>query len=130
MSKKQVIPFRKTIAAATKDKIIVPIESDCTVDEIRVRFYAGQQNDFHVDPYILTNADQRENLVEYADGTNAYLSGDDDYLVFPIGIAVVKNSNLIIAYDNQDAVNAYTLVIDVILDYAFGTRRVQTGGAS
>ena len=59
-----------------------------------------------------------EDLFTWGGGsTEKFLSGDDDYFVFPVSASVVADDNLAIWVNNTDTQYTYTLVCDVVVQY-------------
>lgn len=123
-NKKEVFSFRRIVSGGESGYLDARIKSPGTVEEVRARFYQGQQRSLKVRPIVLHKGNKTENLLTFADGTDPYLSGDNDYLTFPIVVTVDYDDTLRVYYDNTDNANDYTLSIDVIVDYYGGTDRV------
>lgn len=123
--KKEVIIFRKQIAPSTSNFLITErIKADCTIEEIRVRFYVGQQLSLEVLPRIKHKGRKYESFFTFPSQTNSILAGDDDYLVFPVSMDAEYDDEIEILVNNKDVTNTYTLAVDIVLDYANGMDRV------
>jgi hypothetical protein len=129
-NKKEVIAIRKTIPAGTTVDILERIKAPGTVEELRVRFYAGQERELHVFPVILHKGNQAENLLTYPNGSENYLSGEDDALIFPCVLSVDNDDQLKITAININATYNYTLSVDIVIDYYAGKNRVAGGVVS
>jgi hypothetical protein len=127
-NKKEVISFRKVISPLEVITIKERIKAPGTVEELRVRFYRGQQLALEVLPYIEHKGRQIEELITFAEGTEGVLQGDDDYFVFPVVASVDYDDYIKVRVVNKDTTYSYTLSVDVVIDYYGGHRRV-VGGA-
>lgn len=130
MSKKEVVAIRKTVAAGQTLHITERIKAPGTVEEMRVRFYAGQERELKITPIILHKGEQAEQLLTYPEGTDNFLSGDDDTLIFPCIVAVGNDDFLKITAQNVNLTYDYTLNIDIVIDYFAGKNRVAGGVVS
>lgn len=86
--KKEVISFRKEINASKTDVLQERIKSDGTIEEIRVRFYQGVQKSLQVEPFIEHKGHQIEQMISYPSTTDQFISGDDDYFIYPVSVPV------------------------------------------
>jgi hypothetical protein len=120
---KESIVIRRSVAAGESGTVRERLKADGTVEEIRVRFYPGQEGDLQVMPYILHKGERREDLLTFPAGSDRFLSGDDDYVVFPLSVSFEYDDNLQIDFKNI-ATFPYTLSVDVIVDYLGGQNRV------
>lgn len=114
--KKEVVSFRKIIASGTSETIKERLKDDGTVQEVRVRFYAGVERTLKVYPYVLHKAGRREDLFTYPTGTETYISGDDDSLNFPVSVDFENDDEIVVACENT-GLYPYTLSVDIIIVY-------------
>lgn len=122
VNKREVISFRKSIAAGASDIIRERVKSNGTLEEVRVRFNPGQANTLRIRPVVEHKNNRMEDLVTYPAGTNQFLSGDDDYLILPCSITV-ENDDFVEVIANNTGGFTYTIVVDIVVDYLFGTER-------
>lgn len=115
--KTEPIAFRKDVQPSTKETIVERIKDNGVLEEMRIRFYPGLQRDLKIMPYVLHKGSKREDLVTYPEGTETWISGDDDMLVFKINLPVEYDDELVIEAENVDAVNVYTMSVDVTIAY-------------
>lgn len=99
------------------------IKGEGTIQSVKVRFFQGQQLSLHVRPYVLHKGNKIEDIVTYPEGTNQYLSGDDDYLVFDVVCPVENDDELYVWVHNTDPDDTYTLNVAVTIDYLGGKHR-------
>lgn len=121
--KKEVIAIRKTVPAGATVIVSERVKGPGTVEELRVRFYPGQSRSLRVNPYVLHKGDQAEPMLTYPEGTENFLSGDDDTLIFPSVVTVENDDNIRVIAQNMSSGFDYTLVIDVVIDYHSGQNR-------
>ena len=124
MNRKEITSFRKSIPAESgvlqfKERI----KAEGTIEKVSVRFYQGQQLKLKVQPFLLKHGGQPVKLIDYADGTDAFLSGDDDYFQYPVGIQTEYDDYILIIAENT-ALFECNMVVDVVVDYVGGKRRV------
>lgn len=128
MNKKEVILFNKLIPPNKKDVLHYRIPSDCTVEEVRVRFYQGVQGSLQVIPFIEHKGNKIENLIDYASGTDQWVTGENDYFVFPVVVPCEFNDFLKVEVKNTSVDFAYTCMVQVVLDFYGGQGRAELGG--
>jgi len=102
------------------------IKGDGTIEQMKVRFFQGQQKSLLVRPYVRHKGNKIEDLITYPEGTNQFLSGENDYLEFDLVVPVENDDELCIWVSNVDAdhLDPYTLHVSVMVDYFGGTSRV------
>lgn len=124
ISPKEVMTFRRTVTSGASN---LTLRQRCkaagTIDEIRVRFYAGQQGTLHVRPLLLKKPDIMQSLIAYSDDTLTYLAGDDDYFVMPVSVPCDNDDEVVVLVDNVGDYD-YDVVVDVVVDYLGGRNRV------
>jgi hypothetical protein len=114
--------FRQDIAPSTMGTLTERIKDAGEVVEIRIRFYPGQERSLQVRPFLQMFNSMSEDLFTWAGGsTDRFLSGDDDYLVFPVSATVVADDNIAVWFNNTDTQYTYTLVVDVVVQYYAGS---------
>jgi hypothetical protein len=114
--KAEVIAIRKDIPAGETGIFTEMIKDDGRIQEVRARFYSGQERALKVRPYISHKAQRIEDLFTYVEGSENYLSGDDDTFVFPASVKVEYDDELKVWYENSSAYT-YTLVLDIVIVY-------------
>ena len=122
---KKSISFRSLIPANTEKWFHHRIEGEATIEELRVKFYRGQQLALKVIPYLeLKGINSLEPLVIFAQNTDQFLAGDDDYLIFPIDYPAKNDDYIKIYAKNEDLTYDYNLSLDIVIDYLGGQNRV------
>lgn len=112
------------IAAGAKNEFSHAIPYDGTLQSVHVRFYPGQQKSLQIQPQVKFKNEEWRSIISYAAGSDQYLSGDDDRLDYAIGFEVGSGDTIVIQVTNTDTVNAYSLVLDIEIDYLAGKKRV------
>lgn len=126
-SKKEVIVIRKEIPSGFTDVISERIKADCTIEEIRIRFYRGQQLSLKVYPFVEHKGHKIESFFTFPSTTDNTLAGDDDYFVFPVSVPCEYDDYIKIHCHNIDGSYDYTLAVDIVVDYLGGKQRVVQG---
>lgn len=115
--KQEVVAFRANVNPSTSQVFTERIKDGGRVTEVRVRFYPGQERDLQVRPYLQLLNRQTEDLLTYPAGTDGFLSGDNDYLTFPVSLEVVMDDMIAVWVNNVNATYTYTVVVDVVVQY-------------
>jgi hypothetical protein len=87
------------------------------VQEVRVRFYPGVERTLQVSPYVLHKNNRREDFFTYPEGTEPYITGDNDYLIFPCSLDFQYDDEICIEYNHAGGDFPYTLAVDVVVTY-------------
>lgn len=117
--KAEVLAIRKEVAAGAQGELVERIKDDGRISEVRARFYAGQERALRVKPYILHKAQRVEDIFTYVEGSETFLSGDDDTFTFPVSVSVQYDDEIRVWYENTSAFQ-YTLVLDIVIIYTEG----------
>jgi len=116
--KAEVMSFRQDILPLQALTITERVKDKGEIIEVRVKFYPGQERSLQVKPFVQLFNSMSEDLFTWAGGTtDKFLSGDDDYFVYPVSASVVADDNVAVWVSNTDSVNTYTLVCDVVVSY-------------
>lgn len=97
-------------------KVKERLKDSGSVQEVRIRFYPGCERSLQVRPYILHKAGRAEDFFTYPVKTEGYITGDDDYLIFPVTLDFDYDDELVIEFDNVGNY-IYTLSVDVVVSY-------------
>jgi hypothetical protein len=124
LNKKEAVVFIKTIQPGEMLTFSERVKSDGTIEQVKIRFFRGQQKTLLVRPYVQHKGNKIEDLITYPEDTDQALSGDDDNLNYETIVPVQYDDNLKVWVKNTDGVNAYTLHVSVMIDYYGGTQRV------
>jgi hypothetical protein len=125
--KKEVIAVRKSIPLGSAETITERVKYDGVIERINVRFYAGQENELRVMPYVKHKGNKVETFFTYPEGTDPYLSGEDDNLQYPLSLNIEYDDEIVLRVENVSTMYDYTLVCDIILTY-YSEPSTTTGG--
>lgn len=114
--KKEIIAIRKDIQPGELITFRERLKDNGALVNLTIRFYPGVENDLKVEPYILHKGNRREDLVTYVEGSNPYISGDDDRFAFPVYTEFKYDDEFIVEAENVGAF-PYTLVLDALVEY-------------
>lgn len=110
----------KQVPAADSGKLTLPIDAPGTVEKLKLRIYAGAENDLHLRPQIKAN-NAYSNLLDYAG--KDYVDGDDDTWTWDLSEPIRKDEELVIRYDNKDGANAHNFRATFSVDHLGGVER-------
>jgi len=116
--KKEVISFRASILENDTYTFKERLKDNGFIEEVKIRFYPGVEKSLRVNPYILHKENRREELVTFPDMTDQFITGDDDYLTFPVSIEFAYDDEMAVDVSNVSDMYAYSLVVDVIVSYS------------
>ena len=114
--KSEVVSFRKKVLAGENVILKERVKSDGSVSEVRVRFYPGSELSLQVKPFVKHKGSRDEDFFTYAEGTDQFLSGDNDSFVFPVTVGVQYDDEICV-YVNNTGAYEYSLVVDILLQY-------------
>lgn len=126
--KRHVLAFRKTVPAGgdngdglTPGFLSYNVTSPCTIEEINMRFYPGQERSLRIDIFVMHQSELREQVFTYVPGGDNFISGDDDVLKYPVTLAMEPNDTIWVQYTNTSTAYPYDMVCDIVLDQLGGT---------
>lgn len=114
--KKEVLSFIKDIAPGEELTLSERIKDGGRIEQVNVRFYSGVERALHVRPYILHDGRKQQDIITYVNGTEVYLSGDDDTIKLPCSIDVNYDDEFKVWARNTGGYT-YTLYCHVIVSY-------------
>lgn len=124
MDKKEVMSFRKALDPFEKIKLSELVKNNGTIEMIKMKFYQGQQLALKVTPQLEKHGEYPVQLLSYANDTDQFITGDDDYFVFDVNIPCSYDDKVVIFAENQ-ADFKVNVVVDVTVDYLGGIKRVR-----
>ncbi len=126
MNKKEVITFRKLIAPLEELLLVERVKDNGTIENVKLRFYSGQEMNLKVYPFVKHTGNKIENLT--SSPTNEYfLAGDDDNFILDVVVPVYYDDEIHVKVKNESVQYAYNLVCDVTIDYYGGENRIVGG---
>jgi len=123
MNKQEPLLFKQNVPAGTILNLQERIKADGTIENIKVRFFAGQEMDLKVRPILIKKGDMYVDLIKYV-GEDKELSGDDDIYSFDTSISVENDDEVLVIAENKSVDFDYTLFCIVQIDYYGGKKRV------
>lgn len=129
MNKKEVITFRKAIDPLEELLLIERVKDNGTVENVKLRFYSGQEMKLKVLPFIKHTGNKIEYLTS-SPTNDFFIAGDDDNFILDVVVPVFYDDEIHVKVINESAEYIYNLVCDVTIDYYMGADRVIAGGVS
>jgi len=123
LNKQEPLLFKQSVPKGTKLELRERIKADGTIENIKVRFFAGQEMDLKVKPMLIKKGDMYVDLINYV-GADKELSGDDDIFSFDTSLSVENDDEILIIAQNVNVDFDYTLFCIVQVDYYGGKKRV------
>lgn len=118
--KTEVLSYRVNVLPGQELELKERIKDNGRVSEIRIRFYPGQERQLRVRPFILHTNNRAENILTFVDTTETYLTGDNDYFVFPVSSELFLDDEFVVWTKNDNDLYVYTVVVDVVINYLEG----------
>lgn len=116
--KVEVISFRSLIDPDDRVTFKERLKDGGFVQEIRIRFYPGLEKSLQISPFVLHKENRREDLFTFVGSTDNFISGDDDYFVFPVSIEFAYDDELAVEVYNNNSIYPYTMAVDIIVSYS------------
>ena len=125
--RRESVRFAGSVNAGDTETETFEVSEDCTVEEVKVRFYQGPRLSLHVVPFVEDGTDRgrRVELVNFRG--KEYVDGDNDLWVFDASEGVEDGEVVGVEVENTDGSNGYDYAVDMTLDYAGGTERAAVG---
>ena len=127
MNKKEVITFRKAINPLEELLLIERVKDNGTVENVKLRFYSGQEMKLKVLPFVRHTGNKIEYLTSSPTG-DYFIAGDDDNFILDVVVPVFYDDEIHVKVINESSEYIYNLVCDVTVDYYMGTDRIVAGG--
>jgi hypothetical protein len=122
--RKRALAFSTTVPAGETEEETFELTNDATIEDLRVRFYPGQELSLQIQVYLLKkDQDKKIDLVEYP-GDKKHLSGNDDYFEFDLSKKAKKGDKIVIKSENTDSQYAYDYKANMSVEEAGGLKRV------
>lgn len=110
------VVFRKAIPAGDKGYLDATLSAHGYVTGVKVRFAAGENATLHVRPTVVIPQDIPIDLIQYADGCDKYISGDDETYNSDMKIEIENNAIVRVWYENTGIGTSF-LDVDVTVEY-------------
>lgn len=120
--------FATTVDADDDAELTVEMQDPATVEDVRVRFYAGPRLDVSARPYVEHNRRQRTDrvdLINFPDDPSAKdaVDGEDDDFGFDVSEPVDAGDVVGVEFENVNPDYDYPVTVDVIVDFEGGQSR-------
>jgi len=124
--------FSGEVQGDSIERFTSDLDVDARVEEVAVRFYQGPRLALRVRPFVRRERSggrvERVALVDYADESDEFVSGDDDMFVLPTSVPVEAGETLGVEVENttgRDGVepHPYAFRAQLEIDEADGTSR-------
>lgn len=92
--------FRKAVPATTSGYLDSKLTAHGYVDNVRIRFAAGENGTLHLRPVVIIPQEIEIDLLSYADGGDRYVSGDDETIQSNVRYEVENDAVLRVYYEN------------------------------
>jgi len=110
------------------DELRHSVQVSATIEEVTVRIYRGAELDVQVTPAVAYDADEDRAsnipLITFVDGGKQFVDGDGDRWDFPVSVPVTEGDEIVVEVENQDPDNGYDYAVDVVLEKAAGSTRL------
>lgn len=97
---KKSLIFNKSVASGGSGYMDADVVAHGIIEAIRVRFAAGEAGTLHIRPVMILPGNMPVELVDYADGSDLYIAGDDETIEVPIGFETENYSKVRVYYEN------------------------------
>lgn len=110
------IVFNESVPAGASGYIDAELDAWGEINSMRVRFAAGENGTLHLRPLVIIPPDLTGDLLQYANGSNKYISGDDENITFDLKYEIENHAKIRLCYENTatDADSADSIVNVVI----------------
>jgi hypothetical protein len=121
MMRTVIVPIRKVAPKGQSGNIEYEIKGSSGVEvgklsNLKIRFYSGVEKALRLKPILKKYRDHDE-IFEYPDGTDSYITGDDDPLDYPLSVPVMGEWKFILEWENTSDTYDYSIVADLTVTY-------------
>lgn len=111
--------FRKSIPAGAKGYIDIPITAHGYITECRINFAAGEAGTLHLRPVVILPGEIMLDLFKYANGGDAYISGDDETIISSMKMEIENHTVARVFYENHGEPGTANsqLNVDITVNY-------------
>jgi hypothetical protein len=117
--KKEVIAIRRDMQPLEEVTIKERVKYNGFIQSIYLRFYAGQEEELKVLPYVVHKGQKVEHFFTFGEDTDNLLAGEDDSLSFGLTIPIELDDEIHVRITNTNDTYNYTAVcyIEVVYDF-------------
>lgn len=110
------VVFRKSIAPGDSGYMDAELVAHGFIKSLKVRFAAGENGTLHVRPTVIIPQGIPIDLLQYAQGSDKYISGDDETYTADVKIEIENHAVLRVWYDNTGTGTSF-LDVDIEVEY-------------
>lgn len=92
--------FRKMVPAGESGYMDVELVAHGFVDSVKIRFAAGENGTLRIRPVVIIPQEIQIDLLNYAEGGDHYVSGDDETVKSDIRYEIENHAVLRVYYEN------------------------------
>lgn len=115
--KKEQIAIRKTMQPGEEITIKERVKYDGFITGSFIRFYAGQEEELKVLPYVLHKGQKLETFFTFPEETDRELAGEDDTLTFNHSLRIELDDEIHVRIRNTNTQYEYTAVVYIDVTY-------------
>lgn len=108
--------FQGALEAHTNKLYEMDIVANGYIDNVSVKFAAGENGTLHIKPIVIQNGEIPMEMVNFAVDLNPYISGDDEKIELPCYLPVENGSKIRVIAENT---GDYTSYVDVIVSVQY-----------
>ena len=112
--------FRKSIPAGDSGVMKIKLTGHGYVTKVVITFSAGENGTLRLRPYVMIPGEITQELLRYAQGGNAYVSGDNATYQLPCYQEIETDAELCVHYENtatDEGTVDSEIMVDIIVQY-------------
>lgn len=114
---KETYRLATTVAPGESNRLSRRLTDVGTLEQITVRIYVGAVLNLHIMPRLNKLHGRLMDVIDYTG--KQFIDGDDDVYVFPVGIPVVVDNELIVDFVNLSATDTLDFAVDFVVDHSY-----------
>lgn len=99
---RKTVVFSRDIPVNTSGYIDSRLVAHGSIEKVRVNFATGENDLLHIRPVAIIPGEITLDLFQYADGGNAYVSGDSETIESDVGVEIENDTILRVYYENTN----------------------------
>lgn len=115
----QSLVFRQSVPPGESGYMDCEITAHGFVRSGRIRFAAGENGTLHIRPVIILPGNIQIDILKYAKGGRAYISGDDETVTFDVKMEVENHTIARVYYDNTGAAGTVDSEVSVDIEVEY-----------
>lgn len=98
--------FRKSVAAGASGYMDIDLVAHGVVDYVKIQFAAGENGTLQIRPVVIIPQEIIIDLFTYADGSDKYITGDDEKIESSVRYEIENHATLRVYYNNTGEVGS------------------------